>query len=48
MRRKGGLAVLVSSHLLSEMELMCDRFGIIDKGVLTDIKSLKDIRLHEQ
>lgn len=42
---KEGLAVLVSSHLLSEMELMCDRFGIIDKGVLTDIKSLKDIRL---
>ncbi len=42
---KDGLAVLVSSHLLSEMELMCDRFGIIDKGVLTDIKSLKDIRL---
>ncbi|MBE6038990.1 MAG: ABC transporter ATP-binding protein [Anaerofustis stercorihominis] len=39
-----GVSVLVSSHLLSEMELMCDRFLIIDKGVLTDIKSLKDIR----
>ncbi len=41
---KKGVAVLVSSHLLSEMELMCDRFLIIDKGVFTDIKSLEDIR----
>ncbi len=39
-----GLAVMVSSHLLSEMELMCDRFGIIDKGVLMDTKTLTDIR----
>ncbi len=44
MTRDEGLAVLVSSHLLSEMELMCDRFGIIDKGVLTGTKSLTDIR----
>lgn len=41
---KEGLAVLVSSHLLSEMELMCDRFGIIDLGKIIDIKSLKDIK----
>lgn len=40
-----GLAVLVSSHLLSEMELMCDRFGIIDKGRIIDIKSMRDIKL---
>ena len=26
------MAILVSSHLLSEMQLMCDRFVIIDKG----------------
>ncbi|MBR6802106.1 MAG: ABC transporter ATP-binding protein [Eubacteriaceae bacterium] len=39
-----GVSVLVSSHLLSEMELMCDRFLIIDKGVFTDIKSLDDIK----
>ncbi len=45
---KDGLAVLVSSHLLSEMELMCDRFGIIDKGALTDVKTLKDIRLGKE
>ncbi len=35
---KEGLAVLVSSHLLSEMELMCDRVGIIDNGKIIDIK----------
>ncbi|HBA03125.1 ABC transporter ATP-binding protein [Clostridium sulfidigenes] len=39
-----GLAVLVSSHLLSEMELMCDRVGIIDNGKIIDIKTLKDIK----
>lgn len=39
-----GLAVLVSSHLLSEMELMCDRVGIIDNGKIIDIRSLKDIK----
>lgn len=41
---KEGLAVLVSSHLLSEMELMCDRVGIIDNGKVIDIKTLKDIK----
>lgn len=39
-----GVSVLVSSHLLSEMELMCDRFLIIDKGAFTDLRSLEDIR----
>lgn len=36
------VAVLVSSHLLSEMELMCDRFGIIDNGVILEIKTLEE------
>lgn len=44
---KEGLAVLVSSHLLSEMELMCDRFGIIDSGKVIDMKTMKDIRNQE-
>ncbi|MDU4889688.1 MAG: ABC transporter ATP-binding protein [Clostridium sp.] len=44
---KEGLAVLVSSHLLSEMELMCDRFGIIDSGKIIDMKTMKDIRNQE-
>jgi ABC-2 type transport system ATP-binding protein len=32
--RRDGLTVFVSSHLLSEVEAMCNRVGIIDKGVL--------------
>ncbi|WP_078430065.1 ABC transporter ATP-binding protein [Alkalihalobacterium alkalinitrilicum] len=37
-----GLAILVSSHLLSEMELMCDRIGIIQNGKMIDIKTISD------
>lgn len=44
---KEGLAVLVSSHLLSEMELMCDRFGIIDSGKIIDMKTMQDIKNQE-
>lgn len=40
---KEGVSVVVSSHLLSEMELMCDRFCIIDGGKLKDIKLMSDI-----
>ncbi len=40
--REEGIAVLVSSHLLSEMELMCDRIGIIQNGKLVDIKLVND------
>ncbi|KAA6453562.1 ABC transporter ATP-binding protein [Bacillus swezeyi] len=36
--RERGLAVIVSSHLLSEMELMCDRIAIIQNGKLRDIQ----------
>ncbi|NFH91770.1 ABC transporter ATP-binding protein [Clostridium botulinum] len=44
---KEGLSVMVSSHLLSEMELMCDRFGIIDSGKIIDIKTIDDIKKNE-
>ncbi len=37
-----GISVLVSSHMLSEMELMCDRFAIIEKGKLTHISRMKE------
>lgn len=40
--REEGMTVIVSSHLLSEMELMCDRVGIIQQGELIDIQSIKD------
>jgi ABC-2 type transport system ATP-binding protein len=32
--RGRGVAVLLNSHLLSEVELVCDRVAIIDKGTL--------------
>lgn len=38
-----GIAVMVSSHILAEMQLMCDRVGIIDKGRLIDIKDVRDL-----
>ncbi|MFS1511969.1 ABC transporter ATP-binding protein [Chengkuizengella sp. SCS-71B] len=37
-----GTSTLVSSHLLSEMELMCDRVAIIKEGKIIDVKSLKE------
>ncbi|MBC6314620.1 ABC transporter ATP-binding protein [Listeria grandensis] len=36
-----GVSILVSSHLLTEMELLCDRFAIIERGELTHIADMK-------
>jgi len=38
--REEGITVFVSSHLLSEMELMCDRVAIIQSGKLIDVRSI--------
>jgi ABC-2 type transport system ATP-binding protein len=40
--REEGISVIVSSHLLSEMELMCDRVAIIQNGKLIDVRLIKD------
>ncbi|MGO4529692.1 ABC transporter ATP-binding protein [Paenibacillus sp. 2TAF8] len=37
-----GITVFVSSHLLSEMELMCDTVAIIQNGKLIDVRNLRD------
>ncbi len=37
------VAVIVSSHLMSEMELMCDRVAIINNGKILGVKTLKDL-----
>lgn len=37
------ICVLVSSHLMSEMQLMCDRVGIIDKGKLIQVTSVEEL-----
>ncbi|MCG5103668.1 ABC transporter ATP-binding protein [Oceanobacillus alkalisoli] len=36
------IAVIISSHLLSEIELMCDRIGIIKNGELVAIQAVKE------
>ena len=38
-----GVAVMVSSHLLSEMQSMCDRVGIINRGRLIDVKTIDEL-----
>jgi len=43
--RQGGATVFLSSHVLSEVEHVCDRVGIIRSGRLVNISSLED--LHE-
>lgn len=37
------VCVMVSSHLMSEMELMCDRVAIINKGKLISIDSIENM-----
>ncbi len=37
-----GTSVIVSSHLLSEMELMCDRVAIIKNGKVIDVRLIKE------
>ena len=36
-------AVFVSSHMLSEMELMCDRVAIINNGKILGVKPIKEL-----
>ncbi|MBZ9633843.1 ABC transporter ATP-binding protein [Clostridium sp. FP1] len=41
--REENVAVIVSSHLLSEMELMCDRVGILQNGKLVKVQDMKEM-----
>lgn len=40
--KKQNTAVIVSSHLLAEMEMMCDRIAIIQNGKLIDVREKSD------
>jgi ABC-2 type transport system ATP-binding protein len=47
--REGGSTVFLSSHILSEVERMCDRVGIIRSGrlvTIADLDELHAIRFH--
>lgn len=46
--REKDMAVIVSSHLLSEMEMMCDRIGIIQNGKLVDVQLVDDFVNNEE
>lgn len=42
--RQEKIAILISSHILAEMEQLCDTIGIIDKGSLIELKSMEQIK----
>ncbi|ANB57932.1 ABC transporter family protein [Anoxybacillus sp. B7M1] len=46
--REEGLGIVVSSHLLSEMEMMCDRFAIIQHGKLVTIEAVQELSKQAQ
>lgn len=43
-----GCAVFVSSHMLAELELMCDRVCVINHGVVVDNMTMEEIRTEKQ
>jgi ABC-2 type transport system ATP-binding protein len=45
--KKRGTTILLSSHVLSEIEKVCDRVALIKEGVILFTKSMDDIRKDE-
>ncbi|NLT12218.1 MAG: ABC transporter ATP-binding protein [Clostridiaceae bacterium] len=43
MAHEENVAIMVSSHQLSEMQLMCDRVGVISYGKLLSVNTLKEL-----
>ncbi len=41
---KEGISILISSHILSEMENLCDIVAIIDKGKIIQVKTMEEIK----
>jgi ABC-2 type transport system ATP-binding protein len=44
LKRAGGTTVFLSSHVLSEVERLCDRIGVIRRGSLVRESSLEQLR----
>lgn len=42
--KKKGKSILISSHLYEELEKICDRVALLDKGRIVCITDMKDIR----
>ena len=45
---KKGVAIMVSSHILSEMEMLCDEIAIIVDGKIQQIKDIDEIKESQQ
>ncbi|MBE7074488.1 MAG: ABC transporter ATP-binding protein [Clostridiales bacterium] len=41
---KEGIAILISSHILGEMQNLCDTIGIIDNGILLETNRMSTIK----
>ena len=46
-QKQNGTTILLSSHVLSEIEKVCDRVGLIKEGEILFIKTMEDIRKDE-
>jgi len=44
--KENGKTVIVSTHLMSEVEALCDEVVIIDRGLLVEQGSPADIKKH--
>ena len=42
--RREGVAVFISSHLLAELEQLCDRVGVIDRGRVIGERTMEELR----
>lgn len=43
-RNGAGKTILISSHILSEISLLADDIGIIDRGILLEEENLKELK----
>jgi ABC-2 type transport system ATP-binding protein len=42
--REQKIGVIISSHILAEMEQLCDTIAIVDAGKILEVKSIEDIK----
>lgn len=45
---KSGVSIMVSSHILAEMEMLCDEIAIIVNGKIQQVKTLDEIKESQQ
>ena len=42
--KQNGVAIMISSHILAIMEMLCDTICIIDKGKIVEVKTIEEIK----